>query len=114
MPSSGLHGPHSLTANGVANNVQGLGPGVYALGKTVESTFVISYVGRSDDDLASRLQQHVPKHYLEFKYGFLPTMQAAFEKECHLYHDFNPPDNQVHPARPRGTNHGCPVCRIFD
>ena len=48
MPSSGLHGPHSLTANGVANNVQGLGPGVYALGKTVESTFVISYVGRSD------------------------------------------------------------------
>jgi hypothetical protein len=110
MLNSGLHGPHSLTAAGVSNNVKGVGPGAYALGNTNDqNVFVISYVGRSDDDLAARLQQHVVKPYLQFKYGFFSSAKAAFDKECHLYHDFSPPDNKIHPARPNGTTHPCPV-----
>src|SRR5690242_4574521 len=103
MANSGLHGPHTLTSVGVSNNVKGIGPGAYALGATNEKNeFVIAYVGRSDDDLAGRLQQHVTEPYLQFKYGFLPSTDEAFYKECRLYHDFSPPDNKVHPARPRG------------
>jgi len=114
MPNSGLHGPHSLTAAGVSSDVKGVGPGAYALGNTNDKNlFVISYVGRSDDDLAGRLQQHVLKPYLQFKYGFLPSSAAAFDKECRLYHDFSPPDNRVHPARPQGTNLRCPVRAVF-
>jgi hypothetical protein len=110
-----LHGPHSLTAAGVSNNVKGIGPGAYALGNTNEkNVFIISYVGRSDDDLAARLQQHVSEPYLQFKYGFLDTAAAAFDKECRLYHDFDPPDNKVHPARPKNAKWSCPVCTIFD
>jgi len=114
MPNSGLHGPHTLTGSGVSNNVKGIGPGAYALGNTNEKDqFVISYVGRSDDDLAGRLQQHVLEPYLQFKFGFLPSATAAFEKECGLYHDFSPRDNKVHPARPQGKRLSCPVCTIF-
>ena len=109
MANSGLYGPFALTADGVSNNVKGIGPGAYALGSTGDDgIFYISYVGRSDDDLAERLQQHVIEYYPQFKYGFLDTAKAAFEKECHLYHDFNPPDNKVHPAVPKGTNCACP------
>lgn len=114
MANSGLYGPYSLTADGVSNNVKGMGPGAYALGQTkLNGNFAIAYVGRSDDDLAGRLQQHVPEHYQHYKYAFFSSAKAAFEKECHLYHDFNPPDNKVHPARPQEMNLKCPVCAIF-
>lgn len=43
--------------------------------------------------------------------------KAAFEKECALYHDFGGPqgqlDNEVHPARPEGTDWQCPRCDVF-
>jgi hypothetical protein len=111
MPNSGLHGPHSLTAAGVSSNVSGIGPGAYALGNTNEKgVFVISYVGRSDTDLAARLQQHIALPYLHFKYGFFPSAAAAFKKECELYHDFDPPDNKAHPAKPQNSLLACPRC----
>lgn len=109
MANSGLHGPYPLTTEGVSTNVRGKGPGAYALGHTdEEKIFRISYVGRSDDDLAARLQQHVPERYLQFKYGFYASATEAFEKECTLYHDFTPPDNLVHPAKPRDSHCSCP------
>ena len=115
MPSTGLHGPHSLTSTGVSNAVKGVGPGTYALGQTDEKNiFYVEYVGRSDDDLAGRLQQHVVEPYTQFKFGFYPTAKAAFEKECHLYHDFSPTANKVHPARAKGANWSCPRCTVFD
>jgi hypothetical protein len=111
MPNSGLHGPHSLTAAGVSNNVKGIGPGAYALGNVNgQNQFVISYVGRSDDDLAGRLQQHVALPYLYFKYGFYSSAKDAYEKECGLYHDFAPADNKVHPAKPKNSLLACPRC----
>lgn len=115
MPSTGLNGPYSLTSSGVSANVTKTSPGAYALGSLKEDdTFVVSYVGRSDDDVAGRLLQHVPERYTHFKYDYFSSAKAAFEKECRLYHDFDPPDNKVHPARPKNANWSCPVCTIFD
>jgi hypothetical protein len=110
MATSGLSGPYPLTTPGILAAVSSYNPGAYALGKTVENVFRIHYVGRSDVDVATRLQDHVSKWYPEFKFGYFQTAQAAFEKECHLYHNFSPPDNLVHPAKPQGSNHKCPVC----
>ncbi len=115
MPTTGLYGPHTLTTVGVSNNVKGVGAGAYALGRlAADGTFYIDYVGRSDDDLGARLQQHTPEKYTHFKYGFLPSAKAAFDKECDLYHDFKPPDNKVHPARQKGANWTCKRCTVFD
>jgi hypothetical protein len=113
MPVSGLHGPHPLTGAGVSNNVKGIGAGAYILGYSDKEGFHVQYAGRSDDDLAGRLQQHTPEYYKEFKYGFLSSAKAAFEKECQLFHDFSPQENKIHPARPRGSNWTCPRgCRL--
>jgi hypothetical protein len=46
----------------------------------------------------------------------IARLKAAFEKECHLFHDFGETslDNKIHPARPSGSNWKCPRCRILD
>jgi hypothetical protein len=117
MASSGLFGPYPLTGGGVSSSVKGVGPGAYALGYTDQqrNTFVVQYVGRSDDDLAKRLNDHVPEKYQQFKYGFYPSAKAAFDKECWLFHTFGETqlDNKIHPARPRNQTWACPHCRIF-
>lgn len=115
MPNSELFGAYNLTTAGVEAAVKGVGPGAYALGTLkTDGMFYIDYIGRSDDDLASRLQAHVTKPYPHFKYGFYPSALAAFNKECQLYHDFKPKDNKVHPARPKGSNAPCPVASCFE
>ena len=113
MATTGLSGPYNLTTDGVSAAVRQKSPGAYALGATKDDSFAVHYVGRSDTDVAGRLQQHVSEWYPLFKCGYLASPKAAFEKECHLYHDFNPPDNKVHPARPSNSNWSCPVCNIF-
>lgn len=86
-------------------------PGAYALGRlNNDNVFEISYVGRSDSDIAARLQNWVGSYH-HFKFDYFGTAAAAFAKECQLYHDFNPPDNKVHPATPVNSNVKCPVCR---
>jgi hypothetical protein len=109
MASTGLYGPFPLTTTSIDENAAGIAPGAYALGtKNKEGGFSVSYVGRSDDDLNGRLKQHVGE-YTHFKHAFYKTSKEAFAKECILYHDFSPPDNQVHPAKPTGTKYQCPV-----
>jgi hypothetical protein len=73
--------------------------------------FLIAYTGRSDTDLAARLGGWVGI-YSQFKFGLSPSAEAAFEKECRLYHDFAPPDTKLHPARPSNSNATCPLCSI--
>ncbi len=78
-------------------------------------TFIVKYVGRSDDDLNGRLRKWVDK-YKRFKYGYFDSPKAAFEKECKIYHDFGEKDdldNDIHPARPENANWKCPGCDIF-
>jgi hypothetical protein len=114
MASTGLNGPYSLTIAGIDGSVLRTSAGAYALGKVDDQgTFHVYYVGRSDDDIAGRLKQHVREWYPSFKFGYFLSPKAAFEKECHLYHDFSPNDNKVHPARPAYSNWACPACRVF-
>lgn len=113
MASTGLDGPFPLTDAGVTSAVAKKSAGAYALGYTNNNAFHVEYVGRSDDDLAARLQQHVPEHYQQFKAKYFNSAQEAFFKECRLYHDFPNDNNKVHPARTKGKNWSCPVCTIF-
>jgi hypothetical protein len=115
MSTSGLFGPNQLTVQGIASAVSGVGPGAYVLGRSTVETFFVSYVGRSDTDLANRLNSHVGK-YSHFKYGFFPSPKAAFDKECFLFHSFGETslDNAIHPARPQGTGWTCLHCNNFD
>jgi hypothetical protein len=112
VKSTGLSNCLSLTSAGIAASVTRKSPGAYALGKLENNVFYIHYVGRSDDDLAARLQQHVNKRYPHFQAAYYPTAKAAFGKECSLYHDFNPPDNNAHPATPKNSSSNCPLCPL--
>jgi hypothetical protein len=112
MASTGLNGPYALTTDRIDVAITKTSPGAYALGVTTDGTFYVSYVGRSDTDVNARLKNHVGS-YKHFKYGYFSSPKAAFEKECNLYHDFDNLDNDVHPARPAGSNWTCPRCRTF-
>jgi hypothetical protein len=115
MASTGLFGPYPFTQENINQYVATKGIGVYALDKTTYGDFTVSYVGRSDDDLPGRLGDHLEEGYAYFAYGYFNTAQAAFERECRIYHDFNPPDNDIHPDRPQGSRYACPVagCRAL-
>ena len=113
MPSTGLRGTFPLTEIGIKDNVPQKSAGAYALGYTRDDTFYVQYIGRSDVDVAARLRYHIGD-YFRFKFESYSTAKEAFEKECCLYHDFKPADNDRHPARPAGKNWECPVCDIFD
>ena len=111
VPMGLANGPHPLTSNGVAAVVTYKSPGAYALGKMgMDGVFYISYVGRSDDDVANRLAQQVPQPYPQFFFGYYSSAKLAYEKECWLYHTFRPGDNKVHPARPKNSWLICPEC----
>jgi hypothetical protein len=111
MASSGLQGPFALNDTTIDKVVTKTSAGAYALvWADANGTFHISYVGRSDGDVNKRLHDHAGK-YAQFKCDYFGSSKSAFEKECNLYHDFNPPDNTVHPARPSGSSWTCPRCR---
>jgi hypothetical protein len=114
--NSGLSGPFTLSKDGIDAAVTKTSPGAYALGQTDQNgTFLISYVGRADDDLNDRLKDHVGAHP-QFKASYFPSAKTAFEKECELYHMFGGHEgdlqNRIHPAKPEGSSARCPVCRV--
>ncbi len=113
MANSGLAGPFPLDSDAISKYVTKESPGAYALGDMKhDGLFHIERVGRSDVDVADRLADHIGL-YPQFKFGYFASPKAAFEKECHLYHDFSPPDNHIHPDRPNGSDWKCPRCWVF-
>lgn len=111
--NSGLEGPFSFSDLDAV--VTQTSPGVYALGQTADNgTFLISYIGRADHCLKTRLQTYVGGKHPQFKAIYVLTAIAAYEKECQLYHMFGGPEgdleNVLHPDRPDGTYVTCPVC----
>lgn len=117
MASLDMHGPHDLDNKSSDANVTQTSPGNYALGKVQDSTFYVSYIGRSDTDVNARLKQWVGKKYSKFKFSYATSPKAAFEKECKNFHDFGGTerlDNDIHPDRPANSGWKCPVCNIFD
>lgn len=113
--STGLTGPYQLSPQNVSANVYVDRVGAYALGALIQDgIFEVRYVGRSDDDVAGRLQSWTGKpRYTYFKFGYFASAQAAFERECRMFHDFGGTeklDNAIHPDRPSGSSAVCPVC----
>jgi hypothetical protein len=110
---TGLLGPYRLTFDGISDAIARRTPGVFALGSTDPSgNFRVKHVGRADSDIRSRLCECIGSDAL-FKVAFYASAQAAFEKECELFHDFAPPGNRIHPGRAKGTRWECPRCRIY-
>lgn len=113
MAKTGLIGPYRLTFDGISNVVVNTMPGVFALGHhDGEGRFCVSRIGRSDTDIGAELRNFIGSESL-FKFDILSNSQAAFEKECSLYHDFSPRGNRVHPARPHGSDWKCPHCSVL-
>ncbi len=117
MATLEMEGPYIFTSSEIDRVVTITSPGNYALGYTKDDgTFIVRYVGRSDGDVNRELKARLTNKYSKFKYSYATSPKAAFEKECHNYHDFGGSalDNQMHPSRPAGSNWKCPVCDIFD
>jgi len=111
-----MDGPYDLDNETIDANVTRTSAGNYGLQRTdEEGSFIVNYVGRSDNDVIGRLKYWVGRKpdYKRFKFSYAPSVKAAFENECKNYHDFGESeklDNEIHPQRPEGTNWGCPSC----
>ena len=109
----GISAAYPLTSPEVSARVSANAIGVYMLTRAESGIFYVHYVGRSDDDLRRRLLQWVGGEYRGFQFEYHETVQAAFEKECSLYHEFAGPQgrlgNSSHPQRPFGDPWPCPV-----
>jgi hypothetical protein len=112
VADTGLKGPFELTDAGITREVVETSAGTYVLDRSHDSgPFHISYVGRADTNLSERLREHVGK-YKRFKFEYYSSAKEAYEKECGLYHDFNPPSTISHPLRPLGSGWTCPRCKL--
>ncbi len=83
--------------------------GVYAI---TNSQGMILYVGRSDTNLQRRIKEHVGEKldYTKFYYEEAASKKDAFEKECCLWHQYHPRDNDIHPDYPDDMRYlKCPV-----
>jgi hypothetical protein len=113
MVNTGLLGPFRLTFESIDSTIAASSAGVFALGHAdAAGRFCVNYVGRCDVDLRARLRDFIGSDSL-FKYGYCASSEAAFRRECELFHDIRPPRTLVHPGRPRGVSWDCPRCRIF-
>lgn len=96
--------------------------GNYAYGYLNErGVFIVCYVGRSDDNLRTRIRHGVEDmkkdpscRFERFKFSYASTIEEAYLKECRNYHDFGGEEgylrNTNHPARPEGYEGNCPIC----
>jgi len=113
MASAGLMGPFRLNYDDVTNCIPRVAPGAFVLGhKGPDGRFYVDYVGRADQDVRGKLLELIGSGNL-FKYRCTSSAEAAFQAECELFHDFQPPGNRMHPDRAAGTNWECPRCRFF-
>lgn len=118
MASLNMVGPFLLNEKEIDIQIKKGIPGNYAYGYLNDNErFVVQYVGRSDENLNSRIRHGIGQ-YKMFKYSYARNMKEAFEKECQNYHDFGGDEgllyNKIHPDRPEGSDYECPVCDIYD
>jgi hypothetical protein len=116
MPNLNLSKSHHLfTKEKIDEVVEKNKVGNYALGYiNDEKKFVVNYVGRSDTCIHSRLYSHEKlehKKCTDFKFLYANSVDDAYEKECHNYHDFGEDKkllNDIHPASPEDKDLECP------
>lgn len=105
-----LHDPDALTPEKVDAAIRFRTPGFYVLGTMGDNKLMtVSYVGRSDDDLAGKLKRHAG-NYQAFAYATAESALLAYQGECRLYHALKPSKNVMHPIRKGGNEWACPVC----
>lgn len=82
-------------------------PGVYLFLKALNN--LVLYVGRSDRSLRKRIKNRAYPYYI---FIHCDTVHEAYGLECWLYHKYDPIDNKIHPATPKGycPVSPCPVC----
>ena len=107
LPS--LSGPHILSIRIIDQTITGKVPGVYALNARVGGALTTRRVGRSVDDLATRIKEFVGL-YSDFSCAIVSSPKHAYESECELYHVWMPPENTDHPARPDDADWAFPIC----
>lgn len=107
-----MSGPYSLDTGTISNRISRSTQGAYILSKDGK---IAHYVGRSDTDLAGRLNWWANNSgsYTHFWFETATSALSAFELECQWWHKYRPDDNQNHPDRPNNSNWQCPVCNIF-
>lgn len=109
-----LEGPYPLNFDKVASVVRQRRPGVFALGYNGNrGAFYVNYIGRSDADLRQRLLDLIGSD-TSFKFAVLDSAEAAFMRECDLFHAFRPRGNRLHPGRPPASGWTCPNCGLLD
>ena len=106
-----LTGPYALSRATILQMVSKTSPGAYVLSRSGNTAH---YVGRSDVNLRDRLLDYVNSTYQKFWFAYATSPRDAFEKECELFHDFNPLDNRIHPQRPVGCGWRCPRCSVYN
>ena len=98
MANTGLSGPYRLTFDAIDAAVTQTRRACLRWGvRTTEGRFCVNHVGRSDADIKLSLRDFIGSDSL-FKYGYLPSSEAAFLRECELFHDIAPP---AHSGPPR-------------
>jgi hypothetical protein len=114
-------GPFPFSIDSIDRHVEPHHVGAYVLHGPGErkGDLAVVRVGRSDTDLKRRLAVYFTdpryigdsRYYAitHFSFGYLDSKESAFETECVLFHDWEPPLNDDHPGRPRGTQLHCPV-----
>jgi predicted GIY-YIG superfamily endonuclease len=115
------NGPIALDQANV-NNLRS-SPGTYIIGYAGGTKSYGSYVGRSDDNLKGRVQQHLPSNEQNaclksrscdrFWYQYHATAKDAYEQECTTFHGVDGGNgyscNDIHPAK-SNQSWKCPVC----
>lgn len=105
-----LEAPLRLGHDEIVDHIVADAIGVFALGHlSLAGSFVIASVGASYGSLRDELTGRIGTAS-HFRYRVYESHRQAFEKLCHMYHDFRPGGNIMHPARPRGSSWACPRC----
>ena len=111
MANSGLLGPFPLEPEAIAEQIREdavpRSAAVFALGTISKRRFFIQRVLHADGNPAAKLAEFVGR-YGFFKFRLYGSTRIAYAKECRLYHDFQPKDNEAHPAPPKHTRFKCP------
>lgn len=110
--SLGMEGPYPLNEEEIDKRIMKNKIGNYAYGHLdKDDIFIVEYIGRSDTCLNTRIRHGIGEYEM-FKFSYAESVKEAFEKECNNYHDFGGKEklnNAIHPARPEGSDIGCPV-----
>lgn len=113
-----MRGPYRLRQINIDQYVSSKS-GAYCLTYSAGDKNMACYVGRSDNDLNSRLKDHLPGNEIDpciirksvdkFYFQETNSTREAYDLECKWYHEYKPSCNNIHPDKTY-LNWSCPVC----